>query len=156
MEEMLEQVEVRFDPQKSFAKMDKDQNMKNRIKGSSDELESPSGEEDLGRNQKQEIRGLEEHEDGTQQNHSFSHEEKIHQQSSSKELSFEVEEDDPLQDLGDGSQYTYLISIPEPPARQRLHPPSPFQQTSWAPWECGEDDSLLLHAGGLAVVSFSR
>ena len=39
---------------------------------------------------------------------------------------------------------------------RQLRPPSPSQQSSWAPWERGEDDPLLLHAWGLAVASFSR
>ena len=39
---------------------------------------------------------------------------------------------------------------------RQLRPPSPSQQSSWAPWEGGEDDPLLLHAWGLAVASFSR
>ena len=38
---------------------------------------------------------------------------------------------------------------------RQLHLPSPSQQSSWAPWERGEDDPLLLHARGLAVASFS-
>ena len=33
MEEILKQIKVRFDPQKSLAEMDKDRNMKNRIRG---------------------------------------------------------------------------------------------------------------------------
>ena len=33
MKEILEQIEVRFDPQERLAEMDKDGNMKNRIRG---------------------------------------------------------------------------------------------------------------------------
>ena len=33
MEEILEKIEVRFDPQESLAEMDRDGNMKNRIRG---------------------------------------------------------------------------------------------------------------------------
>ena len=33
MEEILEKLEVRFDPQESLAEMDRDGNMKNRIRG---------------------------------------------------------------------------------------------------------------------------
>jgi len=39
---------------------------------------------------------------------------------------------------------------------RQLRPLSPFRQTSWEPWKRGKNDSLLLHARGLAVASFSR
>ena len=41
MEEILKQIKVRFDPQKSLAEMDKDRNMKNRIRGQVVHLNPP-------------------------------------------------------------------------------------------------------------------
>ena len=50
MEEILEQIKVRLDPQESLAEMNKDRNMKNRIRGQVMHLNTPNDEEDLGRN----------------------------------------------------------------------------------------------------------
>ena len=41
MKEILEQIEVRFDPQERLAEMDKDRNMKNRIRGQVMNLNPP-------------------------------------------------------------------------------------------------------------------
>ena len=82
--------------------------------------------------------------------------ENIHYQISFNGSRFGVGEDALLQDQTDGNRYTYSISTREFPLRvQQLHPPSPSQQTSWGPWGSGEDESLPLHAQGLAVASFS-
>jgi len=63
----------------------------------------------------------------------------------------------PPQDQADGNRYTYSISTRGfLPHLRQLRPPSPPQQSSWVPWEGGEDDPLLLHDRGLAVASFSR
>jgi hypothetical protein len=156
MEEILEQIKVRLDPQESLAEMNKDRNMKNRIRGQVMHLNTPNDEEDLGRNQKWENRGLEEHEDEKQQIHPPPHEEKTPHQISSNGSHFGVEEGAPLQDQIDGNRYTYSISTHGFPRHPRqLHPPSHSQQISWETWEQGKDDPLSLHSRGLAVASFS-
>ena len=69
---------------------------------------------------------------------------------------FGIEEDAPPLDPRDESRYTYSTSTHGFPLHLRqLRPPFPSQQTSSAPWERGDEDSLLLHAQGLAVASFS-
>ena len=77
MEEILKQVEVGLNLQESFTKMNKNRDVKDGIRGSSDALESPNGEGGPGRNQKQESRGPEECKKGKQQIRPFPHEEKI-------------------------------------------------------------------------------
>ena len=125
--------------------------------GLSDALEPPNDGEDLGRNRKPENRGHEEHEEEKQHICFLPHEERTPHPNAFNGSHFGAEEDDSPLDLTDGSQYTYLTSTPGPPPRPwRRRSPSPFQQISWGPWEQGEDDSLSLHARGLAVASFSR
>ena len=156
MEEILEKIKVGLDPQESFTKMDKDRDVKNRIRGQVVHLNPPSDEEGPKRNEKLENRGPEEHEEGRQQIQFFPHEENTPHQNASNGSRFRVEEDAPLRDSTDGSQYTYSTSTHGSPFHLRqLCPPSPSQQTSSAPWERGDEDSLLLHAQGLAVASFS-
>ena len=65
MEEILEKIKVGLDPQESFIKMDKDREVKNRIRGQVMHLNPPSDEEGPGRNQNPENRGPEEHEEKT-------------------------------------------------------------------------------------------
>ena len=76
MKEVLEQIEVELNPQESFTEMDKDRDVKNRIRGSSDALEPPNDEVGPERNQKPENRGHEEQKEEKQQTHFLPHEEK--------------------------------------------------------------------------------
>ena len=63
MKEILKKIKVGLNPQKGFTKMNTNQDVKNRVRGQVVHLNPPNDEEDLGRNQKQENRGHEEHEE---------------------------------------------------------------------------------------------
>jgi hypothetical protein len=134
MKKILKQIEVELNPQESFAKMDKDRDMKNGIWGSNDALEPPNGEEGLGRNQKRENRGPEECKEEKQQIRLFPREEKTPHQNASNGSHSRAEEDASPQDPEDGSQYTYSTSTLGPlPRHQQRRPPSSLMQISSAP-----------------------
>ena len=62
-----------LNPQESFTQMNKDRDVKNRIRGQMMHLNPPNDEEDLERNHKPENRGPEEHNEEKQQIHFLPH-----------------------------------------------------------------------------------
>ena len=77
MEQILKQIKVGLDPQKSLVKMDENRDVENRARGQVMHLNPPNGNGGPGRNRKQENRGPEEHKEGKQQIRFLPHGEKI-------------------------------------------------------------------------------
>ena len=153
MEEILEKIEVRLDPQESFAEMDKDGNMKNRIGGQVMYLNPPvvkKASEEI-RNGKSEapknMRKKNNIFDSPLMRKRFTHRSvPMDHFSGLKKMAL-----DQIQEMGVGA----LTRLPPVDLRLAngsfIHLPL-CSRSLW----CHKDDSLLLHARGLAVASFSR
>ena len=73
MKRVLEKIKVGLNPQESFTQMNKDQDLKNRVRGQVMHLNPPNDEEGLEINQKWENQGPEEHEEEKRQIHFSPH-----------------------------------------------------------------------------------
>jgi len=136
MKKVLKHIEVGFNPHKGLAQVDKDGNVEDRVRGQVMHLNPPIMNQATEKNQKQENRGPEEHEEEKRQIRFLPHEEKICPQIRANGSLSGAEEDGSRPNSKDGARRTYSISIHGPPPRQQQRrPPSPLQQISLAPLE---------------------
>ena len=107
MKKVLKHIEVAFNPHKGLAQVDKDGNVEDRVRGQVMHLNPPIMNQATEKNQKQENRGPEEHEEEKQQIRSLPHKQRTPQRIHANGSCSGAEEDDSQPDSEDGSPRTY-------------------------------------------------